>query len=275
MKRVAFLLTALLIPALLTAGPGRKVKPQVYDLFKNTVQTPDGLRISKVEVSNKEYKAFLMGLIEENKADLIPLYAPDVTVWTNETLFNNPYMDYYFSHPAFDNYPVVGVSYEAAVAYCEWKTRHFGEMPSAKKSKDKVNYRFRLPSEEEWMAAAEMGSSSRDFWPGGYVYPRNHKGDFLFNHKLGKGDFAGYIGKDAHYKDYEGYMVTAPVQTFYADKLGLYNVAGNAAEMVAEKGIAKGGSWYHLAEDCKINAILRYEAPESWIGFRFVVERAD
>lgn len=273
MKRTAFLLIVLLAPVLLTAGPGRKVKPQTYDLFKNTVQTMDGLRVSKFEVSNQEYKAFLMGLIEENKADLIPKYAPDVSVWQKGLEFNNPYADYYFSHPAFAEYPVVGISYEAAVAYCEWKTRHFGEMPAIKKGKEKVKYQFRLPTEEEWMAAAEMGSPTRDFWPGGYVYPRNHKGIFLFNHKLGKGDYAGYAG--GHYKDYEGYMITAPVRSFYAEKLDLYNVAGNVAEMVAERGLAKGGSWYHLAEECKINAALQYEAPESWIGFRFVVERVD
>lgn len=273
MKRTAFLLIIFLVPVVMVMGQGRKVKPQTYDLFDQTISSSNGLRVSKVEVSNKEYKAFLMGLIEENKAHLIPEYAPDVTVWEKDLGFNDPYTQYYFSHPAFDDYPVVGITHKAASAYCEWMTRHFSEMPAAKKGKDMVSYEFRLPSEEEWMAAAEIGSPSRDFWPGGFVYPRNRKGKFLFNHKLGTGDFAGFAG--GHWKDFEGYMITAPVKTFYADDLELYNVAGNAAEMVAEKGIAKGGSWYHLAEKCKINSDLSYDAPESWLGFRFVVERVD
>jgi hypothetical protein len=45
---------------------------------------------------------------------------------------------------------------------------------------------------------------------------------------------------------------------------------GNVAEMLAEKGICKGGSFYHALDDCKITGQLTYTQPEPWLGFRCV-----
>ena len=271
MKRTTFLLAVILLPVLLAAIPGRKVKEEGYNLYKNTTLGMDGLRISKFEVSNEEYKEFLVALIDENKVDSIPVYAPDVEVWLRDLAFNDPYANYYFSHKAFRKYPVVGVTYEAAQAFCEWKTRRFGEMVLGRK--DTAHFRFRLPTAEEWMQFAEAETPSRGFWPGGVAYPRSHKGDFEFNHKLGEGDYAGWAGGKGH--DYEGYMITAPVSSFRNKNLNLCNMAGNVSEMVEEKGMAKGGSWAHLADQCRIKAVQQYDEPMAWLGFRYVVERIE
>lgn len=251
------------------AKPDRK-----SDVFvmKDQAVEHAGLYWSKCEVSNIEYKEFLMGTIEEGRADLIPEYAPNMEVWVEDTSFNDPYVKYYFSHPAFDNYPVVGVSYEAAVAFCEWKTRKFQGHVALNGSKpDESTYTFRLPTEAEWMAVAR-GEAKNDAWiAGGYAYPRDHKGRFLFNHRLGEGDYAGVLGGDP--KDYEGYMITAPVRSFPRTSNGVYNIAGNVSEMVSERGVAKGGNWTTLAEECTIESKQSYGTSTSWLGFRYVLEK--
>lgn len=271
MKRIITLFA--LAPMLLASSWNISGGNPAYSLDENAAAIGSELWISKFEVSNAQYKEFLLGLVEDGRAADVPKFAPDLSVWERDLSFNDPYTEYYFKHPAFANYPVVGVSHDAAVAFCEWMTERVGGRVGLKAEGkgSKHSYRFRLPSEEEWVAAAMPTGTNLGFYPGGYAYPRDSKGRFLFNHKLGKGDFAGIAGRSA--KDYEGYMITAPVDAFYEDGIGCHNLAGNVAEMVAEPGIAKGGSWIHEAPDCRIEAKLAYEEPKAWLGFRFVLEK--
>lgn len=265
---------SILILALVALSFGfaeRPLQPQKnYVLKENARSIPNGPMFSRFEVSNTEFKEFLMGLIEEGRAEDVPVFAPKMELWENVP-FTSPYNKYYFSHSAFDNYPVVGVSHAAAEAFCEWKSRKYGENVVSKGKKPVGKYRFRLPTEKEWMEAANPNRQNPAYLAGGYAYPRDSKGRFLFNHKLGKGDYAGTIEGDS--KDFEGYMITAPVRSFFPDDFGLYNLPGNVAEMVAEAGVSKGGSWFHEAEHCRIEAKLSYEDAEVWLGFRYVVER--
>lgn len=266
MKHTLF--AALILPLLFAFSSTTKTSVY-YDLKEKAVEH-EGLYWSKSEVSNIEYKDFLMGLIEEGRADLVPQYAPDMSVWTKEVSFVNPYTEYYFSHPAFNNYPVVGISHEAAMEYCAWMTRKCqGHVGYTHKRPAEQKFTFRLPTEDEWRAVAR-GEAKNDAWiAGGYAYPRDHKGRFLFNHRLGDGDYAGVA--DGNPKDYEGYMITAPVVSFPETSNGLYNISGNVSEMLSEAGIAKGGSWIHLAEECQIESVQEYDSPKNWLGFRFVL----
>lgn len=249
-----------------------------FDLDKVAVEVSSGLWMSKYEVSNTLYKAFLMDVIGEGRADEIPDLAPDVTVWERDLSFNDPYTQYYFKHPAFESYPVVGVSYAAAVEFCNWMTAKYGEHVESKAwAKDvKLRFKFRLPTQAEWEhAASREGKVSTGFYAGGFSYPRDAKGKYLFNHKLGKGNFAGVAGTK-NWRDYEGYMITAPVDAgFDPDPKGLYHLSGNVAEMVAEPNIAKGGSWADEAPACYVEAVKTYDAPSALIGFRFVLEKAN
>lgn len=257
---------------LVLGGLCTAMAPHADALFKLKDKTAqvNQVYMSRTEVTNYEYKAFLMALIEDGKADLVPQYAPDINVWTDDMSFGEPVRDNYFKHPAFDNYPVVGISYEAAVAYCEWLTESLGTRVGQKKKTDGRQYRFRLPTLQEWQTAARHDAPNDAYMSGGFPYPRNDKGEYMFNHKLGRGDYAGIPHGKSH--EYEGYMITAPVEAFPQTDNGFYNLAGNVAEMVAEKGVAKGGSWFHESEMATIDAELNYEAPKSWLGFRFVVE---
>ncbi len=52
----------------------------------------------------------------------------------------------------------------------------------------------------------------------------------------------------------------------------IYQMIGNVAEMVKERGMAKGGSWQDTPENCKIGAKQKYDKADYWVGFRCVCE---
>jgi formylglycine-generating enzyme required for sulfatase activity len=269
MKRFAFLLLLPIVLMFAFAGHDRNA---YYGLDRNAVAISDNVWVSKYEVSQGEYKLFLKDLEAHGDHARKLSCASDSTVW-NIAGKTDPYSKFYHQHPSFDIYPVVGITHAAAVAYCAWMTETYGHQirNHGHGSAASEQYVFRLPTEAEWLRAAGQGGPSAGLFPGGYAYPRDHKGRFVFNHKLGSGNFAGYAGGRG--KDYEGYMITAPVTAFYPDRQGLHNMAGNVAEMLEVSGLAKGGSWSHLADDCRFESVQHYAQPTSWLGFRLVVER--
>ncbi|WP_448529588.1 type IX secretion system lipoprotein PorK/GldK [Raineya sp.] len=143
---------------------------------------------------------------------------PDTLRWSNEYAHHmgDPMMEYYFMHPAFDDYPVVGVKWTAAQTFCQWRTLHLDYhramqgLPS--------NPRFRLPTEAEWEYAARGGRNLAKY-PWGNPYVRNTLGCMLANFKPGRGNY---------YDD--GFAYTAPVASYFANDWGLYDMAGNVAE---------------------------------------------
>ena len=103
------------------------------------------------------------------KEEKVQVY-PDTTVWIKDFSYsyNEPMHNSYFSHAAYDDYPVVGVSWTQAKAFCDWRTLiHNGYRKS--KGEDNVD-RYRLPSEAEWEYAARGGLESATYpWGGPYA----------------------------------------------------------------------------------------------------------
>lgn len=262
----------------MAADGGPEFKAPTFD--HNAVASQPGLWFSKTEVSVGEYDAFLRWLQSSGRTDDAHRFAPDDSVWVRDLSFNDPYAKFYNHHEAFKLYPVVGVTKEAALAYCDYMTAQHGSMRLRGidgKVQD-VRVRFRLPSPEEWeFAAGGRYSADSNFincYPGKIFYPRDHKGRFRLNHKLGKGDYAGWVTDSGH--DWEGYMITAPIESMPPDNyLGLYHLGGNVAEMTSTSGVAKGGSWVHLQDDCRIGAVNTYERPMAWLGFRIVAQAVE
>ena len=141
---------------------------------------------------------------------------PDTTCWVNDfpNADNELYLRYYFSNPAYNDYPVVGVTWEQANAYCAWRTEYLlkGLGPAAR-----YVQRYRLPTEAEWEYAAR-GKDQNEFpWDNEDV--ASGKGCFYANFKPDNGNYT---------KD--GNLITSRVGIYSANSNGLYDMAGNVAE---------------------------------------------
>jgi formylglycine-generating enzyme required for sulfatase activity len=186
---------------------------------------------------------------------------PDTLVWRDKKACNEPYVEYYYRHLAYRNYPVVGISYEQALAFCRWRTERVKEYWSIK-NKTELFIAYRLPTREEW----ELLSNNA----GGISFKnkgRDEKGRATFNFLRAEDDTLGTADFMSDNAD-----VTAPVYSYWKNPFGLYNTIGNVAEMLSEKGICKGGSWSHRLENCRPGKNISYDKPESWLGFRCVCD---
>ena len=175
------------------------------------------------EITNNEYRQFTQAIIEGSEVDLPAGYSigdllPDTLVWTRDYTHHmgDPLVVYYWSHPAFDDYPVVGVDWNAAQYFCDWRTQHLNEYRQSVGLPIMPN--FRLPSEAEWEYAARGGRDMAKY-PWGNPYIRNQRGCLLANFKPGRGNYFD-----------DGFAYTSPVGTFFSNDYGLYDMSGNAAE---------------------------------------------
>lgn len=252
------------------------IAPSTNSTPKWLIQVNDSLWASKFEVSVADYNEFLVAMGTEAATHL-----PDSSSWMKLGSWMDPLKDTYFNHPAFHNYPIVGITYESATAYCAWLTEEY------RKISPELPITFRLPSEAEWMEAGYAGDSTylipmtgkeknrlrRD----GSVKPRDLPERFnlcypdpLCLEYKGENEFEIEKGCPGYRLD--GYTFTAPVNTFPASRLGAYHLGGNAAEMVQEKGISKGGSWYDYPYALRLEKQGTYEGPDARVGFRVFAE---
>ena len=149
---------------------------------------------------------------------------PDTTVWLKDFnyAYNEPLYDGYFWHSAYKNYPVVGVTWEQARAYCNFRTKFKSDYNQSQKKKKQRAMAFRLPTEAEWEYAARGGKENATYpWGGPYLI--DDRGCYLANFKPKRGSYIENERKGT-------YTYTAPVKKFPKNGFGLYDMAGNVAE---------------------------------------------
>jgi formylglycine-generating enzyme len=223
------------------------------------------------------------------RKEVINVY-PDTLSWLHDYAysFNDPMTERYFWHPAYDNYPVVGVNWKQATAFCIWRSRYLESYTRSKGNT--IANEFRLPTEAEWEWAARGGNSFSPY-PWGGPYTRNDKGCFLANFKPLRGNYID-----------DGGATSVIVAHYPANDFGLYDMSGNVSEWTNDafdessynftwdmnpsyvynaketdppalkRKVVRGGSWKDVAYYLQV-ASRSYEFQDSskcYIGFRCV-----
>jgi gliding motility-associated lipoprotein GldJ len=184
--------------------------------------------LDETEVANVDWKEFLFYINRDSGEAMFTKLYPDTTVWLRDLAFNDPYSQYYYSHIAFNTYPVVGINWHQSNEYCKWRTAIVNQNIREADPEAVLYPAYRLPTEAEWEYAAR-GLLEQENYPWEGKSLRDAQGKFRANFKRGRGDYAGWAGGDGrHYTD--GYMITSPVRSFYPNDFGLYNMAGNVCE---------------------------------------------
>ncbi len=194
---------------------------EVVMISKDTAYIDEEGRIVRSTVNRA-----LTSLFDFLNTYIVNVY-PDTTCWVNDfqNSYNEPYMRLYFSHPSYNEYPVVGVSWEQANAFCNWRTDYLlaGLGPQAR-----FVQRYRLPTEAEWEFAARGKEEN--------VYPwraeeemKSDKGCYYANYKVNKGDYTQ-----------DGNLITTRAGSYPPNSNGLYDMAGNVAEWTSTAYTAQG-----------------------------------
>lgn len=208
---------------------------------------------------------------------------PDTTVWIRDFAYsyNEPMHNDYFWHDAYSDYPVVGVSWQQAKAFCEWRTLYHNA--ERKRRGKHFVARYRLPSEAQWEYAARGGLQAATY-PWGGPYAKNDRGCFMANFKPLRGDYAA-----------DQALYTVEADAYEPNDFNLYNMAGNVSEWVDssydpgsyeyastinpsvndsnnKRKVVRGGSWKDVAYFLQVSS-RDYEyadSARSYIGFRTV-----
>ncbi|WP_118950027.1 T9SS ring complex lipoprotein PorK/GldK [Taibaiella helva] len=279
------------------------VQDQLMGMYIDATQTGTGkkeLDVSKLEYVSRKFD--LEGSImnpgqPRTSFDIkksVKVY-PDTTVWMKQFAYSNnePITRQYNWFPAFDEYPVVGVNWIQAGAFCNWRTLLW----KGEREKRKLYFEgeFQLPTESQWEWAARGGRQLSPY-PWGGPYTMNQKGCYLANFKPNRGDYSA-----------DGGLYTVRANAYWPNDYGLYNMSGNVAEwtrsiyvrdaynvnMLSDMNpdirarlsetdpawqrriVVKGGSWRDPAP--YLNVSYRdYEfadTAKAYIGFRCVYEQ--
>lgn len=111
---------------------GRTEQDIFYDW--NNVQrtvTVSSFYMDETEVKNIDYREYLYWTNRVFGADYPEVYKkalPDTLVWRERLAYNEPYVEYYLRHPAYSDYPVVGVNWLQATDYAAWRTDRVNEL---------------------------------------------------------------------------------------------------------------------------------------------------
>jgi len=246
MKKATLIIGVLMIASLISFKPKRN-----NSVPPGTIKITDTFFADKTEVENVAWREYIHWLNrkfgEQSKEYLSAL--PDSSVWMNTSLTS--IQKKYFRHREYANYPVVGISYQQAKAFCKWRSDRVNEAIYRRKNNisfhpdinipyekiDKI-YEYRLPTKEEWRLIVSSNNSRY----------KNHSRRGLTTRHL-----------------------SYPAQNPRSKKKEFCHLNSNVSELIEEKGTAMGGNWKN--QDDKNGCGYKYEKATNWVGFRCVCDK--
>ncbi len=235
------------------------------------------LSMDEVEITNLDWRLFVSDFLPEGES--VAKLLPDTAAL--------PVRDYY-TNPFYSFYPVVGVSYEQAKLFCEWRTVTVAAL--LKHEHIAAAMVYRLPTEAEWEEAAVVrsglpfGTSCTELpvrvAEDAAAYLQKKSGSATPIAQIKK-DIAAYNRQHPQrswieYAQPGPYFLHSSTPSYVyqgpKNEFGLYQMLGNVAELVAERGITKGGSYRDGITACHIKARGRADGPLPTVGFRTVCE---
>jgi len=267
-KSLLLIISIATVLALFAQQPSKKEQKKMrkeIGVPENFVYIPHGdssFWMMKTEVSNEMYQTFLSSLKAQGKDKEYQMALTNQELWSKLTQDNQRH--FYDTSSTFKLYPVLNISHDAAVLYCKWLNTFLID----------TIWEYRLPSREEWMYAAAADRYAE--YSMGTPFLTNSKGISLYCYK-NVGDECIHEDENGTLKVYKIEWATHKfrypnhVQSLYPNDWGLYNMCGNAAEMVNEQGIAVGGSWNNTGYDIRIESIQPFIQPSPMVGFRPVL----
>ena len=232
------------------------------EVYASREITQAGFRMLETEVTNASYNLFLEDLKAQGRmADF-----EKAKIDTARAIL----VTHYGTHPAFPplpTYPVSCISHEGAMLFCRWLTEKMcGD-----------EWEYTLPTTDQWKHAAH-GGLIYNTYPIGGPYLTNGNGEPLYNFlRIGEESITMQDGKYVVVINYDPFHhidnLPDPAKSHRPNNYGLYNMSGNVAEMVYERGVAYGGSYLDPGYDIRIDSEKRYDGPSPLIGFRVIAVR--
>jgi len=252
------------------------VKEMIREGKDIDVRLDADLMMMDTEVSNEAYYRFVQDIVVQKKNEYLDTIVAGKVDWATE-LFGEVNREVEIKYDE-RRLPVVNVSHRAAELYAQWLGEVDNDDP---KRKDGKKVRFRLPTEEELIYASLGGKNYSPYPWGGYYY-FNAKGCFLANFRtFDLSDEERAKVEAARATDKKGLgckseaLLLVPTDAYFPNDYGLYNLVGNAAEMIDKPGKTFGGSWLDSPEESKIGQSIQRASPHPSTGFRLVAEFYD
>lgn len=243
--------------------------PDYSKVLPGVVKVHEGLYYDQTEITNLDWQEYALDIARQHGKDS-PQYRnvlPDSTVWSGLE-YGEPYRTYYYSHPAYSSYPVVGITWKQATEYCLWRTNEVKAslQEDGKLDKAPAYFNYRLPTYEEWkMMYADLKDMPNFIGAEG---KKKYRGMARWNMKRAAGEQMAQAGKLNDNAD-----ITAPVRSYWPNGYGVYNIKGNISEWLLEQNTHVGGAWnVPMASD--VGKKQRLDSVSASVGFRCVCEVA-